>query len=50
MPYVDGFCDPVPKDKIEAYKAQGAKAGEVWKEYGAPPSSNALATRGPLGN
>src|SRR5258708_9937962 len=35
MPYVDGFVIPVPKDKIEAYKAQARKAGEVWKEYGA---------------
>src|SRR5260221_14673279 len=35
MPYVDGFVIPVPKARIEAYKAQARKAGEVWKEYGA---------------
>ncbi len=35
MPYVDGFVLPVPKDKIEAYKAQARKAGDVWKEHGA---------------
>ena len=35
MPYVDGFVIPVSKDKVEAYKAQARKAGEVWKEDGA---------------
>src|SRR5262245_59172478 len=35
MPYVDGFVIPVSKDKVEAYKAQARKAGEVFKEYGA---------------
>ena len=35
MPYVDGFVIPVSKDKVEAYKAQARKAGEVWKVYGA---------------
>ena len=35
MPYVDGFVIPVPKDKIEAYKVQARKAGDIWKEYGA---------------
>jgi uncharacterized protein YbaA (DUF1428 family) len=35
MPYVDGFVIPVAKDKVEAYKAQARKAGEVFKEYGA---------------
>lgn len=35
MPYVDGFVIPVPKDKIELYKAHAQKAGEVWKELGA---------------
>jgi uncharacterized protein YbaA (DUF1428 family) len=33
--YVDGFVIPVPKDKIEAYKAMSEKASKVWKEYGA---------------
>jgi len=35
MSYVDGFVVPVPRDKIEAYKAQARKAGEIWKHYGA---------------
>ena len=35
MPYVDGFVVPVPKDKIDAYKAMARKAGAVWKEHGA---------------
>jgi uncharacterized protein YbaA (DUF1428 family) len=35
MAYVDGFVIPVPKDKIEVYKAQAKKAGEIWKEHGA---------------
>lgn len=35
MSYVDGFVVPVPKDKVEAYKAMARRAGEVWKEYGA---------------
>ena len=35
MPYVDGFVIPVPKDKIEAYKAHARKAGEIWMQHGA---------------
>jgi uncharacterized protein YbaA (DUF1428 family) len=35
MAYVDGFVVPVPKDKIEAYKAMARRAGAVWKEHGA---------------
>ena len=35
MPYVDGFVVPVPKDKIEAYRAMAEKAGAVWREHGA---------------
>jgi uncharacterized protein YbaA (DUF1428 family) len=35
MPYVDGFVIPVPKDKIEAYKAHAKRAGDIWKEHGA---------------
>ena len=31
MAYVDGFVLAVPKDNIEAYKAQARRAGEVWK-------------------
>jgi uncharacterized protein YbaA (DUF1428 family) len=35
MAYVDGFVLPVPKDKIEAYKAHAKRAGDIWKEHGA---------------
>jgi uncharacterized protein YbaA (DUF1428 family) len=35
MSYVDGFVIPVPKAKIEAYKAFARKAAEVWEEHGA---------------
>jgi uncharacterized protein YbaA (DUF1428 family) len=35
MSYVDGFVVPVPKEKIEDYKALARKAGEIWKEHGA---------------
>jgi uncharacterized protein YbaA (DUF1428 family) len=35
MAYVDGFVIPVPKDKLEAYKAMSLECGAVWKEYGA---------------
>jgi uncharacterized protein YbaA (DUF1428 family) len=33
--YVDGFVLPVPAKNIEAYKQFSAKAGAIWKEYGA---------------
>jgi len=33
--YVDGFLLPVPKKKIQAYKKISAKAGKIWREYGA---------------
>lgn len=35
MAYVDGFVLPVPRDKLEAYRALAATAGKVWREYGA---------------
>jgi uncharacterized protein YbaA (DUF1428 family) len=35
MAYVDGFVLPVPKDKIDAYKALAKRAGDIWKEHGA---------------
>lgn len=33
--YVDGYLVPVPKKKLEAYRKMAAKAGKIWKEYGA---------------
>ncbi|HVW74370.1 MAG TPA: DUF1428 family protein [Rhizomicrobium sp.] len=35
MAYVDGFVVPVPKDKLDAYKAVAREWGAIWKEYGA---------------
>ena len=35
MHYVDGFVLPVPRAKLDAYRALAQKAGEVWMEYGA---------------
>src|SRR5688572_33468202 len=33
--YVDGFVVPVPKKKLDAYRAMAKKAGKVWIEHGA---------------
>ena len=33
--YVDGFVLPVPKKKLDAYRAMARKAGKVWKDHGA---------------
>jgi len=33
--YIDGFVIPVPKEKIDAYKATATKAAAIWKEHGA---------------
>ena len=33
--YVDGFVVPVPKKKLDAYRAMARKAGKVWKDHGA---------------
>jgi uncharacterized protein YbaA (DUF1428 family) len=35
MPYVDGFVLPVPKKNLKAYFRMAAKAGKIWREYGA---------------
>jgi uncharacterized protein YbaA (DUF1428 family) len=35
MSYVDGFIVPVPKKKLKAYRNMAAKAGKIWREYGA---------------
>ncbi|MEX0842440.1 MAG: DUF1428 domain-containing protein [Xanthobacteraceae bacterium] len=35
MPYVDGFIVPVPKKKLQDYRRMAAKAGKIWREYGA---------------
>ena len=33
--YIDGYVLPLPTKSIEAYRAQAALAGKVWKEHGA---------------
>ncbi len=33
--YVDGFVVPVPKTKLQAYRAMAKKAGKIWREHGA---------------
>jgi uncharacterized protein YbaA (DUF1428 family) len=35
MAYVDGFLLVIPARKVAAYRRVSAKAGKVWKEYGA---------------
>jgi uncharacterized protein YbaA (DUF1428 family) len=49
MAYVDGFVLPVPKDKIDAYKAQAKRAGDIWKEHGALDFVECLADDVPYG-
>ena len=33
--YIDGFVIPIPKGKIDTYRAMAEKAGKVWKDHGA---------------
>ena len=35
MSYVDGFVVPVPKSKLDEYRAWSQKSGELWKQHGA---------------
>ena len=35
MAYVDGFLLVIPARKVAAYRRISAKAGKVWKDYGA---------------
>ncbi len=49
MSYVDGFILAVPKDKIEAYKAQARRAGEVWRGHGALSYVEAIGDDVPYG-
>ncbi|WP_426192047.1 DUF1428 domain-containing protein [Massilia sp. DWR3-1-1] len=35
MSYVDGFVVPVPRAKLDAYRALSRLAGAIWREYGA---------------
>jgi uncharacterized protein YbaA (DUF1428 family) len=49
MSYVDGFIVAVPKANLEAYKAFAAKAGAVWKSYGASAYVECIADDVPYG-
>ena len=33
--YVDGFVVPVKRDRIDEYREIAAKAGAIWREFGA---------------
>jgi len=35
MAYVDGFVVPLPKSKVEDYRAMASKCGAIWLEHGA---------------
>lgn len=35
MSYADGFLIAVPKKNMASYKRMAAKAGKIWREYGA---------------
>lgn len=49
MAYVDGFVVPVPKDKLEAYKALAKKGGDIWMEHGALSYVECVADDVPYG-
>jgi len=49
MAYVDGFVVPVPKDKLDAYKALAQKGAEVWMEHGALSYVECVADDAPYG-
>ena len=43
MRYVDGYVVPVPKRKVDAYRAIARKAGKIWREHGALEYVEAVA-------
>ena len=49
MAYVDGFVIPVPKSKIEDYKALAHLAAAVWKEHGALTTVECFGDDVPMG-
>jgi uncharacterized protein YbaA (DUF1428 family) len=49
MAYVDGFVIPVPKDRLEDYKAHAALCAQVWKEHGALNSVECVGDDVPYG-
>lgn len=49
MAYVEGFIVPVPKDRLEDYKAMARLAREVWTGYGALNYVEAVGDDVPVG-
>jgi uncharacterized protein YbaA (DUF1428 family) len=49
MAYVDGFVIPVPKDRLEDYKALARLCAQVWKEHGALSSVECVGIDVPYG-
>ena len=49
MAYVDGFVIPVPKARLDDYKAQATLCAQVWKEYGALASVECIGDDVPYG-
>lgn len=49
MAYVDGFVVPVPKDKLEVYKALAQKGCDIWLEHGALSYVECVADDVPYG-
>jgi uncharacterized protein YbaA (DUF1428 family) len=47
--YLDGFVVPVPKDRLDAYKAHAAETLEVWMKHGAISAVEAVADDVPDG-
>lgn len=49
MSYVDGFVLPVPRDKIEDYRAMASAALDVWMDHGALSAVEAMGDDVPDG-
>jgi uncharacterized protein YbaA (DUF1428 family) len=43
MSYIDGYVIPLPTRNVAAYRRMAAKAGKIWKEYGALQVVESLA-------
>jgi len=49
MAYVDGYVLPVPKAKLDAYRALATIASVVWKDHGALAYAECIAEDVPYG-
>lgn len=50
MAYVDGFLVPLPKDKVEQYRALASTMADMWREFGALSVVEAIADDAPYGD